>query len=253
MGQVMFLPPSLLGKYLDRFDELISVGEGIAHRVQTIPGKVKESFVRGTLYKEKERYKIDTDAFYQWKVNCANLISQVVPSQHTHRKIVEVFRDLMPRIEQVQWGVANLRALKEDFEKGFLGNLLSEVESEVAADYMGQAESLLIEGQPGMFDHVPAAVLSGAVLEKALRTLCDQQDPPISTNKSNGEQKTLDPLITDLRKARVFNETKAKQLRAWAAIRNHAAHGEFDQFTRKDVEDMMRGIKTFLAKYGHGY
>jgi hypothetical protein len=103
-----------------------------------------------------------------------------------------------------------------------------------------------------MFDHVPAAVLSGAVLEKALRTLCDQQNPPISTNKSNGERKTLDPLITDLRKDRVFNETKAKQLRAWAAIRNHAAHGEFDQFTRKDVENMIRGIKNFLAEYCHG-
>jgi len=248
----MFLPPSLLGKYLDRFDELISVGEGIAHRVQTIPGKVKESFVRGTLYKEKERYKIETAAFYQWKVNCANLISQVVPSQHTHRKIVKVFRDLMPRIEQVQWGVANLRALKEDFEKGSLGNLLLQVESELAADYMGQAEGLLVEGQQEKFDHVPAAVLAGAILEKVLRTLCDQQQQPISTIKSSGERKTLDPLISDLKKAGVFNETKAKQLRAWAAIRNHAAHGEFDQFARKDVEDMIRGIRNFLADYYHG-
>jgi len=70
--------------------------------------------------------------------------------------------------------------------------------------------------------------------------------------KPNGERKTLDPLITDLKKTGIYNETKAKQLRAWAAIRNHAAHGEFDQFNREDVEDMIRGIKKFLARYCRG-
>jgi hypothetical protein len=220
--------------------------------VRTIPGEVKESFVRRTSYKEEDRYEIDTTAFYQWKVNCTNLVSQIVPVQHEHRKLVKVFRDLMPRIEQVQWGVANLKALKDDFENGFLGNLLLKIEAELAADYMGQAESLLIEGQMGKFDHVPAAVLAGSVLEKTLRTLCNQQDPPISTIKSNGEPKTLDPLINDLKKTGIYNEAKAKQLRAWAAIRNHAAHGEFEQFNRKDVEDMLRGIQNFLSEYYRG-
>jgi hypothetical protein len=248
----MFLPPSLLKKYLTRFDELISVGEDIADRVQKIPGQIKESFVRRTTYKGKDSYRIDEDTFYQWKVNCANLLSQIVPAAHMQRKIVEIFRDLMPRIEQVRWGIANLKALKADFEKGFLGNLMMEVESEFTADYMGQAVSLLKEGQSGKFDHVPAAVLSGAVLEKSLRTLCDVQQPPISIIKPNGERKTLDPLITDLKKTGIYNETKAKQLRAWAAIRNHAAHGEFDQFNREDVEDMIRGIKKFLARYCRG-
>jgi len=32
-------------------------------------------------------------------------------------------------------------------------------------------------------------------------------------------------------------------------IRNPAAHGEFDQFTRGDVEAMIPGINTFLADY----
>ena len=249
---MIFLPPSLQRKYLDRFDALISVGEDISSRAQTISGKIKQRFVSGAIYKEKDKYKIDEPAFYQWKVNCANLVSQIVPLNHTHRNIVKIFRDLMPRIEQVRWGVANLKALKDDFEKGFLGNLLLDVEAELTADYMGQAEGLLTEDHSGKFDHVPAAVLSGAVLEKALRSLCILQQPPISTIKTNGEPKTLDPLISDLRKAAVFNEAKAKQLRVWAAIRNHAAHGEFDQFGRTDVEDMIRGIKTFLSEYHHG-
>ncbi len=122
-----------------------------------------------------------------------------------------------------------------------------QVEAEIAADYMGQAEQLLAEGQSGKYDHVPAAVLSGAVLEKALRTLCGKQVPPIATVNSKGEPLTLNPLIEALKKAGVFNELKAKQLRAWADIRNKAAHGEFDQFSRHDVEAMIRGIEDFLA------
>jgi len=119
----------------------------------------------------------------------------------------------------------------------------------MAADYMGQAENLLAEGQRGKFDHVPAAVLAGAVLEKALRTMCSQQQPPVLIVNARGERKTLNPLIEDLKKAGAFNETKAKQLRVWAGIRNHAAHGEFDQFKRADVETMIPGINTFLNDY----
>jgi uncharacterized protein YutE (UPF0331/DUF86 family) len=67
--------------------------------------------------------------------------------------------------------------------------------------------------------------------------------------KANGDPKTLTPLIDDLKKTGVFNELKAKQLRAWADIRNNAAHGEFDQFKRADVDAMIQGINNFLADY----
>jgi hypothetical protein len=92
-------------------------------------------------------------------------------------------------------------------------------------------------------------ILAGAVLEKALRKLCDEHQPPIATVDGNGNPKTLNPLIDDLKKANVFNELKAKQLRAWADIRNKSAHGQFDQFKRTDVEQMIAGVRTFLADY----
>ncbi len=56
-------------------------------------------------------------------------------------------------------------------------------------------------------------------------------------------------LIDDLKKAGAFNEIKAKQLRGWADIRNHAAHGEFDQFSSTDVRQMIDGMTTFLADF----
>jgi uncharacterized protein YutE (UPF0331/DUF86 family) len=82
-----------------------------------------------------------------------------------------------------------------------------------------------------------------------LKKLCEEHKPPIATLDAKGDPKTLNPLIDDLKKAGVFNELKAKQLRSWAAIRNKAAHGEFDQFKRTDVEQMIEGVKNFLADY----
>jgi hypothetical protein len=46
-----------------------------------------------------------------------------------------------------------------------------------------------------------------------------------------------------------MNLIKAKQLRAWADVRNKAAHGEFDQFKKSDVEQMIEGINSFLADH----
>ena len=61
--------------------------------------------------------------------------------------------------------------------------------------------------------------------------------------------KTLNPLLTDLQKAGVFNPAKADQLKSCAKIRNSAAHGKFNEFDRKDVEFMLTTIKAFIADY----
>ena len=118
----------------------------------------------------------------------------------------------------------------------------------VVADYLTLAEQLFAD-EPGPHRHIPAAVLAGAVLEDGLRRLCQRQTPPVDTRKANGDPKTLNPLIDDLKGVGVFNELKAKQLRAWADIRNAAAHGEFDKFGVQDVEAMLKGVGDFLASF----
>ncbi|RZB38496.1 MAG: hypothetical protein SRB2_00244 [Desulfobacteraceae bacterium Eth-SRB2] len=114
---------------------------------------------------------------------------------------------------------------------------------------MGQAEQLLSEGIKGKHDHVPAAVLAGAVLEKTLKTLCNRLSPPESTVNEKGKPLMLNALIECLKKRGVFNEIVAKQLRTWAGIRNSAAHGEFEQSNRKQVENMIIGIQSFMSQH----
>ena len=143
--------------------------------------------------------------------------------------------------------VTVLKALRENYTNGDYEDLEERITSHVHTNLMEQAEALLGEGIERQYDHVPAAVLCGAVLEDALRRLCQRQKPPIDIVKSNGDKKTLEPLIQDLQRAKVFNKSVADQLRAWAKIRNYAAHGEFTEFTREQVDLMLPGVRQFLA------
>lgn len=242
----MQLPPNLQKKYLQRFDELIEEGRSIHKAIKVIPGAVSYDTL-GHPRQGASHLQIDWENFVTWRTRSVTLLSQVVGKTGPHVESVEVFSAISNTKGNLEWGISFLRAIRDDFWKGFLNDLSLLIETELASDYMGQAEQLLKEGKSGRCDHVPAAVLAGAVLEKSLRTLCNNQNPPIPVLGLNGEHKTLNPLIDDLKKASVFNEAKAKQLRAWTAIRNHAAHGQFESFSRTDVEHMVAGVNAFLA------
>ena len=247
MVSVMQPTNKLREKFLAAFDELIAEGQGICGNSTVTPSQ--EYRLTGRMIRVPETRSVDYQTVLKWKTNCLAMLANIIPQEHVLWAVVEGIRTLGADQRELKAAIASLMALKESFEKGFLSDIALQIEAEIASDYMGQAESLLREGQSGQFDHVPAAVLAGAVLEKALRTLCGKQQPSVPTTKANDEPKALNLLIDDLKKAGVFNEMKAKQLRSWAAIRNHAAHGEFDQFTRGDVEQMLPGINNFLADY----
>lgn len=247
----MTLPPSVFNKYLDRFDELIQEGERIYKVIKDVSNGSFKDPVQGTRPLTEQQLE-ELQKLEAWDLNYSTLLEKIIPLRSVHRTLLHE-RGIVPRDahERLNTRISRLKGLKDDLQKGFLGDLeLEIVEAAIAADYMGQAEQLLAEGQSGQYDHVPAAVLAGAVLEKSLRTLCDKQSPSISTvNNNNGKPLTLTPLIDVLKKNNVFNELTAKQLRAWADIRNSAAHGQFDEFNRSQVDLMIQGINNFLALY----
>jgi hypothetical protein len=246
----MKLPEAILAKTLARFDSLIADGRNILASAEDVPPTSFRNRTTGEMVPIGGGYKkLDLEKFIEWRTKAATLLALVIPNSHVHRQAVEQLTGLPETYPLLQQAVSLLRGIRDDLEKGFLDDMAGAIEAEIACDYMGQAEHLLAEGQRGKFDHVPAAVLAGAVLEKALRKLCDDQQPPIPVTTPKGEPKTLGPLVDDLKKAGVFNEAKAKQPRAWADIRNLAAHGEFTQFKRTDVEAMLSGINTFLADH----
>ena len=51
----------------------------------------------------------------------------------------------------------------------------------------------------------------------------------------------------DLAKEGVYNKLVQKQVTALADIRNNAAHGHYDQFTKEDVASMIKEVQRILA------
>ena len=51
----------------------------------------------------------------------------------------------------------------------------------------------------------------------------------------------------DLAKEGVYNKLVQKQVTALADIRNNAAHGHYDQFTKEDVTSMIKEVQRILA------
>ncbi len=168
----------------------------------------------------------------------------------------ETYKDsidkLLPCMESTQEIVGILVGLKEAYENEFLFRLHEWIVADISADYVAQAELLLVDqnvGSDGYGRHVPAAVICSAVLEDSLRCLCARQSPPIDATKANGHPMRLNSLIDELQNAGLYNPMKGDHLRSWAKTRNHAAHGEYTEFSRQDVDSMLRDVKVFLHDY----
>lgn len=233
----MPLPKKLDEKVRKRLDELINKGTKIGEEIE----------VARLDYENFTFAPVSIREFEAFVFKSCSLIRMILGDSLRSIELQKQVNKLDRHYDSVEQIVGILVGLKDDYESGFCDDFQEMIIADVSSDYMGQAEELLDEGQSGKFDHVPAAVLCGAVLEDSLRRLCNRQTPPIAITKNNGQKKTLDPLISDLQKARVFNKMKADQLRAWAKIRNSAAHGEFEEFNKQDVESMLKGVKNFLA------
>lgn len=195
---------------------------------------------------EDVRSKYVSD-YYKARTSFISLIQMLATKRTSYSDLIKDIRTTSEHYPEQLYGM--ILGLKSAYENGMLKNLSELIETNVIADYLIQAEQLLNGNKKGIHTYGPAAVLAGTVLEDSLRRLCNRQEPPISTTKTGGHPKSMGILIDDLKNANLFNELKAKQLRAWADIRNAAAHGRFDEFNREDVEQMILGIQTFLANY----
>ncbi len=129
-----------------------------------------------------------------------------------------------------------LTGFKSDFEGGHFADFRGIIRTEVEADFLAQALRLLDDGCKDS-----AAMLIGAVLEDALRQLCRTHGVP----EGNGIEKMNPPLRT----AGIYGLPQQQQITAWAAIRNKAAHGKFEEYVIEEIRLMHQGISSFLVNY----
>lgn len=131
-----------------------------------------------------------------------------------------------------------LQSAKSDFENGYMFNVRTLVKAELGDEILEQSKGLL----QGNYKDI-ACVLAGIALELTIKDLCSRNKISIN-DKSKAEQ-----LNIELRKAEIYNESMRKQVTAWIALRNHAAHGEWNEYNQADVKSLIDGVERFMGEY----
>ncbi|WP_208622553.1 DUF4145 domain-containing protein [Sphingomonas faeni] len=183
-------------------------------------------------------YRVDSEAYTNWKTKARHLLATACGQNSVH------FKDFVDKEQGGGYSTSHedllqvravFNAAKEDFDGGYLNSVRSMVQAEVFSTELDQANELMKGGYI-----VAAAVIAGVVLETTMRRLCEDAGiEPGSLNKMNA----------DLTKAGIYNLLVNKRITALADIRNNAAHGHPNKFTKDDVVDMIAKVEAFVADH----
>jgi len=134
-----------------------------------------------------------------------------------------------------------LKALRSDYESGYLQNIQELIHADIFADFLEMAEHLIEQGYKD-----PAAVIVGSTLEETLRKLCTKSN--ISLIQSSGAIKKADSMNNDLAAAQVYSKLDQKSVTAWLDLRNKAAHGRYNDYTKEQVVLSLQGVRDFIIR-----
>lgn len=209
-----------------RFEELERRADDIASNQTQRPGFLGE----GTLT------DIDGDQLLEWRLNAKNLLALACGESSVHYEefgkhggaSYEIYSSTLKSLRAV------LRAAEDDFNSGLMRSSRSLVQAELFDSELEQATELLRGGYLSA-----AAVIAGVVLETTLRELCTDRSLDLAN---------LNKMNANLAKAGAYNKLVAKNVTAWAGIRNAAAHGNPPDFTKSDVEAMVSGVSDFVER-----
>ncbi len=141
--------------------------------------------------------------------------------------------------------ISILESFIDFVEQGLLNEISPQrkTQIETVSDFLEQANTL-IEAK-GVHPAAPI-VITGAALEEFLRTWAE------SLSLSIGKQKPgLDTYAKALRENDFIAKQDIKDITCWSGLRNHAAHGEWDEVSdKKQASLMLDGVNLFMRKYG---
>ena len=137
-----------------------------------------------------------------------------------------------------------VESLLNDLEAGYLSSLSEMIHGELFADFLERSEYLLNEGYKDA-----AAVITGGTLEAHLRQLCIKYKVDTEVRSSTGVRpKKADFMNSDLAKASAYSKLDQKNVTSWLDLRNKAAHGEYDEYTKEQVSLFIGGVRDFITR-----
>lgn len=145
---------------------------------------------------------------------------------------------------ETEAGRGILLAAKQEIDGGWLFTVKGLVSAEIFSDFLEMAQHLLQESYKD-----PAAVMTGSVLEEHLRQLCNREGIPVEVEKCGRlSPKKADLLNADLASAGIYNKLDQKSVTSWLDLRNKAAHGNYTEYTKEQVELMYQGVNNFISR-----
>lgn len=140
-------------------------------------------------------------------------------------------------------GLASIaRALRDDIAAGWLTSVVELAHADTYASYLEMAQGLVGQGYKD-----PAAVIAGTSLEVHLKALATKNG--VSLQAPNGSPKKASGLNDDLKREGVLSALEHKQVTAWLAIRNSAAHGDYGDYDESDVKGLIEGVRNFAIRH----
>lgn len=181
------------------------------------------------------------DAYIRFRTEALNLVRRTCGADSDHYRTLQQVTNNNDSANNSYYTwvcVGAVEAARNDFARGLLFDVRALVSAEIFGDFLEQAEYLVTEG------FFPAAVsLAGAVLEDALRRLCDASGIPVP------ERTKIDTLNAGLAKAGVYDKLIQKRITAVADLRNTADHGHFDRVSPDEARDMVLWVRRFVTDH----
>lgn len=172
-------------------------------------------------------------------------IHRLSPPGSAYVKNVKVYESYMAGYASMSVAVEPLRgllrALRNDYEAGYLQSVVELVHADIFADFLDMADYLLEQHYKD-----PAAVVAGSVLEEHLRKLCDKHG--VLVDKLDGSPKKADGLNSELTAAGAYSKLDQKNVTAWLDLRNKAAHGQYSEYKHEQVTLMLQGVRDFASR-----
>ena len=180
--------------------------------------------------------------YQAWVSSSSNLIRTVSPeksyfTEECQRLVTEenMKHRIPAHVIQKLYGL--LTSAFKEWENGLLKNIEFMIAGETFDDFLDHA-IMYHKGNKV----IESSVLASAVLEDTIKKIAKK-------HQVSSEGKTLEPLIDDLVTNNIFTSVKAKRVKSYAAVRNHALHAEWDQLDIRDVGEMIKGVQDLIENY----
>jgi len=172
----------------------------------------------------------------------SDCVNRFAPSGSRYRaSVLEILKDYgVDRGSSIRRLAGVLDALRISYESGYLATVSELVHAEMFADFIEMADYLLVEGYKD-----PAAVMIGSVLEEHLRQLAQKNGVDVNVGS---RPKKADQLNADLAAQNVISKLDQKSITSWLDLRNKAAHGKYNEYSKDQVALHLQGIRDFIAR-----